>query len=144
MSSNDNASYPRNPNPESFEGKLGLLEGSSQPVFLSIEGNEFLFEYWTSGITDKFEVAEGDSEPVFKTPELFVDLSRICLAFGCIGLKVRIDNSDNAHLTTHFGSEGAAVDERNERIVPEICEIVENYPNVRALTMFNVTYHKTP
>jgi hypothetical protein len=134
MSYNDDVSYPRKPNAESFEGKLGFREGSSQPAFLKNENNEFLFEYWTIGTND----------PILKAPELFVDISRVCLAFGCIGLKIRIDENNNGHFTTHFGSEGVAVDERNERIVPELCEIIERYSNIRALTMANVTYHKTP
>jgi hypothetical protein len=144
MAPGDNVSYPRMPNPESFEGKLGLMEGSSQPVFLRNQGNEFLFEFWTTGIHDKFIEPENGGTPIFRIPELFVNISRVCLAFGCIGLKIRIDGNGQAHFTTHFGSEGTAVDERNERIVPELCEIIENYSNFRALTMSNVTYHKTP
>jgi hypothetical protein len=144
MLPNDEMSYPRKPNPESFEGKLGLMEGSSQPVFLRSGNNEFLFEYWTIGENDKFVENKNSGGPILKSPELFVDISRVCLAFGCIGLKIRINENNNGHFTTHFGSEGAAVDERNERIIPEICEIIERYSNIRALTMSNVTYHMTP
>jgi hypothetical protein len=144
MLPNEDVSYPRKPNPESFEGRLGFREGTSQPVFLRNGNNEFLFEFWTRGINDKFEKNENGDDPLFKTPELFVELSRVCLAFGCIGLKIRIDEQDRAQFTTHFGSEGSAVDERNERIIPELCEIIESYSNMRALVMFNVTYHKTP
>ena len=140
----EDITYPRKPNSESFEGKLGFKEGSSQPVFIWNENNEFLFEFWTSGTDDKFVENENGGEPVPKFPELFVDISRVCLTFGCIGLKIRIDENSNAHFTTHFGSEGIAVDEKNERIVPELCEIIERYPIIKALTMANVTYLKTP
>jgi hypothetical protein len=144
MVSNEKDSYPREPNPESVEGKLGLKEGSSLPVFVRNEGNEFLFEFWTSGANDKFVENEIGGDPILKNPELFVDISRICLAFGCIGLKIRIDEQSRAHLTTHFDVKGAAVDERNESIIPEIGEILDRYPDVQALIMHNVTYHKTP
>jgi hypothetical protein len=144
MPHNDDISYPRNPNSESFEAKLGFREGSSQPAFLKNENNEFLFEYWTAGTNDKFTENENGGDPVSKFPDLFTDISHVCLAFGCIGLKIRIDENNNAHFTTHFGSDGAAVDERNERIVPELCGILERYPNILALTMANLTYLKTP
>lgn len=136
--------YPRKPNPESFEGKLGLREGSSLPVFVENEGNEFLFEFWTTGPNDKFIEDEFGGSPILKNQELFVDLSRLCLAFGCIALKIRIDEHSRAQLTTHFDSKGVAVDERNESIIPEICEILDKHSNIRALLMHNVTYHKTP
>jgi hypothetical protein len=144
MPPNDEMSFPRKPNPDSFEGKLGLKEGSSQPVFLRNGNDEFLFEYWTAGTNDKFVENESNGGQIFKTPELFIEISRVCLAFGCIGLKMRIDENNNGHFTTHFGSEGVAVDERNERIIPELCEIIERHSNIRALTMANVTFLKTP
>ena len=134
--------FPREPNPDSFEGKLGLREGSSQPVFLHNAGNEFFFEFWTFEHGQE-ESAGQDNEPPLKNPQFFVEISRACLRFGCIGLKILIDDAGKVSLTTHFDSKGVAVDERNERFSKEIFEIMGLEPELKALVGTNVTYHKS-
>jgi hypothetical protein len=132
--------------PKSIEGALGIKDEREHPIFITIDGNEFI---GTAFINEKkWQMKPSNDDPELQIPqnlEIFDDIVQTCLNFGCITLRLKNNGAGKLNFSTAFDMAGSAKKERGERIILELQDIFDSYPienEVLILLLYNVTYYR--